>query len=119
MSQKDIWKCFNKGTKAGMKIYWQENIADKKEYCNIANQIDLKNHPDTKKKILTDPMTQCKFLREEQGVILWNGDLVPCCYDYDGIGVYGNVLDPDFSLDIVPKVFRICKQCPGHISEGY
>lgn len=28
-------------------------------------------------------------------VVLWNGDIVPCCYDFDGANVLGNILKQD------------------------
>lgn len=33
----------------------------------------------------------------DEAVILWNGDVVVCCYDYDGINVIGNIHEASLS----------------------
>jgi radical SAM protein with 4Fe4S-binding SPASM domain len=60
----------------------------------------------------------------KNGVILWNGDLTICCYDYDGYYVIGNVFRDGgfFKLHksdkfrkirkkIVKKELELCKNC--------
>jgi MoaA/NifB/PqqE/SkfB family radical SAM enzyme len=64
----------------------------------------------------------------KSGVILWNGDITVCCFDHNGLQVYGNVLEEDFMkiwksklhYEVIKKIlFRkmeICKTC--NISSG-
>jgi MoaA/NifB/PqqE/SkfB family radical SAM enzyme len=56
-------------------------------------------------------------------VILWNGDITVCCFDHNGLEVYGNLLKKNFievwsskeHLEAVKKILfrkmRICKTC--------
>lgn len=56
-------------------------------------------------------------------VILWNGDVTSCCFDHDGIEVYGNVLEQSFHdvwrganhvsvvQRMLPRKMTICKTC--------
>jgi MoaA/NifB/PqqE/SkfB family radical SAM enzyme len=56
-------------------------------------------------------------------VILWNGDLTACCFDHDGLEVYGNILERSFSdvwrganhvsvvQRMLPRKMAICKTC--------
>jgi MoaA/NifB/PqqE/SkfB family radical SAM enzyme len=56
-------------------------------------------------------------------VILWNGDLTACCFDHDGIEVYGNVLERSFNnvwrganhvsvvQRMLPREMTLCKSC--------
>lgn len=36
---------------------------------------------------------RCFFLRDNWGVVLWNGDIVACCLDSEGHSTIGNVMD--------------------------
>jgi MoaA/NifB/PqqE/SkfB family radical SAM enzyme len=56
-------------------------------------------------------------------VILWNGDVTACCFDHDGIEVYGNVLERSFRdvwcgadhvsvvQRMLPRKMTICETC--------
>ena len=56
-------------------------------------------------------------------VILWNGDLTACCFDHDGIEVYGNVLEQSFNdvwrganhvsvvQRMLPRKMTLCRSC--------
>lgn len=56
-------------------------------------------------------------------VILWNGDLTACCFDHDGVEVYGNILKRSFSdvwrgadhvsvvQRMLPRKMTICETC--------
>lgn len=108
---------FRKCTDAGIRSAYQTTMADSLELANLGGQIEL--NPDSyilSKPVLTDPMTQCGFLRKEMGIVLWNGDITTCCFDYEGHGIYGNIFD-DNVVDLVPKPFSICATCPGHPGE--
>ena len=45
--------------------------------------------------------------------LIWNGDLVPCCVDYEGHGVFGNIMDANV-LELKTPAFSLCDTCPGH-----
>lgn len=100
----------NKCVKVGINAFYQDDF-NAENILSIANQVeggcDRGNPP------LTDPMNHCKFLKEQCAIVLANGDLAPCCCDYDGKGVFGNIMDVD-AINLNPKEFSICKQCPGH-----
>jgi radical SAM protein with 4Fe4S-binding SPASM domain len=63
----------------------------------------------------------CPLWREP--VILWNGDITACCFDHNGLEVYGNVLTRNFGeiwqskkhLQVVQKILhrkmKICRTC--------
>lgn len=98
----------------GIVSYWQSTIDNDPYTTTIANQIPLAfENVSATLPILTDPMAQCGFLRNEFAIVLWNGDLVPCCFDYDGLGVFGNIMD-DNAIELNPKPFKVCNTCPGH-----
>jgi len=70
----------------------------------------------------------CHWIR--QSVILWNGDVVPCCYDFEGKFVIGNVFkDGDFMKvwksnkykiyrkKIIKRELILCKRC--NLTDSY
>jgi hypothetical protein len=102
-SRIELWqKCSEKGIKS----YWQQDITDP---LDLAGQVETAN----KLPLLQNPAKQCKFLVEERCCVLWNGDLVPCCYDYEGIGIFGNIMD-DNVMKLKPFANRLCASCSGH-----
>jgi MoaA/NifB/PqqE/SkfB family radical SAM enzyme len=56
-------------------------------------------------------------------VILWNGDMTTCCFDHDGLEVYGNILQKSFDeiwkgrdhgqkvKKVLSRKMKICKTC--------
>jgi len=52
-------------------------------------------------------------------VILWNGDVTICCFDYDAQNVYGNILEESFLKiwnkmprdRIIRREFKLCRDC--------
>ena len=56
-------------------------------------------------------------------VILWNGDMTTCCFDHDGLEVYGNILRKNFNeiwksrehsqkvKSILFRKMKICRTC--------
>lgn len=63
--------------------------------------------------ILKDPENHCRFLKEQNYIVLWNGDLVPCCMDYDGKDIFGSIYDGNV-LSLIAKAGKLCSQCGGH-----
>jgi hypothetical protein len=61
--------------------------------------------------VLHDPAKNCRFLTVPKSIVLWNGDLVPCCCDFEGYGVFGTIFDEPMKK---PLPFSLCAQCPGH-----
>jgi len=75
------------------------------------------------KKFLLEKPPICPLLT--RCAILWNGDVIVCCHDYDGLLVVGNIREYDYSLKkiwkdkryriIRKKIIRyepeICKNC--------
>lgn len=51
---------------------------------------------------------ECYFLDYNYGVVLWNGDIVNCCLDANGVKIIGNI-DNIESLKTQP--FELCKNC--------
>ena len=101
---------YRRCVEAGINTFWQEDYTPN-NLLSIANQVG--EGCDSKNPILEDPTNHCKFLRDQCAIVLSNGDLVPCCCDYDGKGVFGNIMDKD-AINLNPKEFILCKQCPGH-----
>jgi hypothetical protein len=50
----------------------------------------------------------CCFIRQNLAVVLWNGDLVTCCCDHEGITRNGNIL---FRQARQSKVWADCPTC--------
>jgi radical SAM protein with 4Fe4S-binding SPASM domain len=44
-----------------------------------------------------DSMKSCRYLKRSVVYILVNGDVVPCCYDFNGVLVMGNALEEDIA----------------------
>jgi hypothetical protein len=102
----------NKCTEAGIpNVWWQQDMGD--SVINMAGQLQIPNASDNGKKPLQDPMRHCRFLVDQMCCVLWNGDLVPCCIDYEGSGVFGNIHDEDV-LEAYARVCPLCWKCPGH-----
>lgn len=60
----------------------------------------------------------CQPLILGMGYINSDGDLSPCCYDYQNLGKFGTVHDLDL-LEKDIKPFRLCEECHQIIPEGF
>lgn len=54
--------------------------------------------------------THCFFLRDNWGVVTWNGDIVSCCADAEGESVIGNVFDEN-AFELQTKSWHGCDTC--------
>ena len=98
----------------GINSYWQSDMTPDNA-ITIANQVI--GYSAQELPPLTDPATQCKFITNDVAIVLWNGDLVPCCCcgdsTVDNGEVFGNIHDVGceaYSTPVVP----LCAQCGGH-----
>lgn len=65
-----------------------------------------------KNKIFTNNVKErCAFIKYNEVVIEWNGDIVPCCEVYDNHPLLGNI---ENDLKIKNKPFNMCKYCEGY-----
>lgn len=55
-------------------------------------------------------VNQCPFIRQNFGVILWNGDIAACCVDYEGYTVDGNIMESQI-INHVTKPWKACSTC--------
>jgi hypothetical protein len=95
----------------GLPVSIQQSMTPKRA-IDIAGQV--KGYAtNCTKNILKDPENHCRFLKEQNYVVLWNGDLVPCCMDYDGKDIFGSIYDINV-LSLVAKAGKLCNQCGGH-----
>ena len=53
---------------------------------------------------------KCIFIRENLGVVLWNGDIATCCADHEGVTASLNILDPDCDAR-VSALWPACATC--------
>ena len=94
----------------GINAFWQSSVAD--GAISIANQVRTDDLP-----FLENPATQCNYITQDVAIVLWNGDLVPCCMCYDSTQqngeVFGNIHDL-CCYDLTTPVIPLCSQCPGH-----
>ena len=102
---------FQKCSAKGIISYWQGDVND--GASNLAGQVDFDSASDKFSPPLKEPMIHCRFLAEQNAIVLFNGDLVPCCFDYDGIGIFGSIYDNNV-LDKSPVANKLCQTCPGH-----
>lgn len=73
-----------------------------KDMDNWAGQVDGES---------TLPPGECYFLTKNHVVVLWNGDIVPCCMDADGRHVLGNInVNPEIT---VQNKYTLCQSCVG------
>jgi MoaA/NifB/PqqE/SkfB family radical SAM enzyme len=60
---------------------------------------------------------ECYFKKYNYVCVLWNGDVVPCCCDYNGEEILGNVFEPE--KVILKENYSLCKKCDGlQFAEG-
>ena len=119
MAKREI--LWQKCTAKGIVTQYHYDMVDNPYITNLGGQIDLPEGNKVGNTVitappLTDPMVQCGFLRKELGIVLWNGDLTACCFDYEGHGKFGSVFDEN-AAELVPHVFSTCATCPGHPGE--
>jgi len=81
---------------------------------NWAGQLEFENQVDCSFDIKCDPLI------EGRGYVLKEGNVTPCCYDYQNLGVFGHV----FNSGLLRKEYgpyELCKTChqkiPKEISE--
>lgn len=72
--------------------------------------------------LITEPVDVCPFAYDNS-VILWNGDVALCCYDFDGKYIFGNLIKEKFSdvyhkekyyrirKEVIDQTLDICKEC--------
>jgi hypothetical protein len=101
----------SKARQFGINAFFQSDVS--KNAANIAGQMINPDAVDNDKPPLTDPLTQCRFLRNQLHIVLWDGSLVPCCFDFDGKGIFANIFDENI-LTRFAGVFDLCHTCPGH-----
>ena len=65
-------------------------ILENKKYDNWAGEVSGKSELDK---------GDCYFLNKNYVSVLWNGDIVPCCMDYNGNHIIGNISNLD-KIDI-------------------
>jgi len=58
-----------------------------------------------------DPVERCSFLKNNEVVVLWNGDIVPCCECFDDNYILGNITQDNI---VVNKPFDMCNTCLGY-----
>ena len=54
--------------------------------------------------------SKCVFIRENLGVVLWNGDIATCCADHEGATARLNILDSDCDSR-VSELWSACATC--------
>lgn len=82
-------------------------LLDHKPLNNWAGQMDL----------VGEIHGECYFLKYDYVAVMANGDVVPCCQDYEGKHVIGNVADPA-SIKL-RKSYALCNGCNGmQFAEG-
>ena len=106
---------YEKCVAAGITAYWQTDMVKENGLTTMGGQVPIETM-DPNAPVLIDPMTQCGFLRKEMGIILWNGDITTCCFDYEGHGIFGNIFY-DNVVNLKPVPFSVCATCPGHPAE--
>ena len=93
----NLWRS-GKSERTVLDLYGRFIIEDStmSRYQNITDS----NH----KSVEPINSTGCLF-HDKNGVILWNGDITVCCYDYDGKHVFGNVSESGYGqvLNSIPK----------------
>jgi len=58
-----------------------------------------------------DPVERCSFLKNNEVVVLWNGDIVPCCECFDDTYIIGNITQDNI---IKNRIFDMCNTCLGY-----
>lgn len=59
-------------------------------------------------------LKSCRYLKRSVVYVLVNGDVVPCCYDFDGSLVMGNALEENISDIWNGKAFAAFRQAHRH-----
>ncbi|MDD3847527.1 MAG: hypothetical protein PHC90_14360 [Syntrophorhabdaceae bacterium] len=84
-------------------------LKEKKPYTNFAGSV----------KGSSEIKGECFFKKYNYFCVLWNGDIVPCCCDYNGQEILGNVKDPKSAYLKQQKWYHLCKNCRGmQFAEG-
>lgn len=76
-------------------------IVEKKQFDNWAGSVEGES--------TLNKSNECYFLKYNHVVVLWNGDIVPCCMDWDGANIIGSI----YNLDSFEgnKACSICNTC--------
>lgn len=75
---------------------------EKKPFDNFAGQVEGKSEWEK---------GECYFKKYNYFVVLWTGEIVPCCCDYDGKNILGTIDNFD---KVKHKDYEMCKDCPGY-----
>ena len=88
------------------KISGIESVRLEEEYIEEDATLNLRSDREVPQKLIE----KCPFLVKERAVVLWDGRVTACCVDYDGLGVFSNVFDPNI-LELKPIPFKSCNTC--------
>lgn len=75
-------------------------LSERKPYNNFAGAMEG----------TSDISGECYFKKYGYVCVLWNGDIVPCCQDFDGKEIIGNVFEPIVSMQ---NDYALCAGCSG------
>lgn len=56
------------------------------------------------------PARNCIFLNENKCVVLWDGQICGCCYDYEGNNILGDISEIDI---LNHREYDLCENCNG------
>jgi MoaA/NifB/PqqE/SkfB family radical SAM enzyme len=56
------------------------------------------------------PPMGCTWLPSGKVFVSSNGDLMPCCLDGDGVGIFGNIMQDDL-LSLKTQDYDLCRNC--------
>lgn len=56
---------------------------------------------------------ECFFLKYRYAAVMQTGEVVPCCQDYEGKHIIGNVNDPTSITEHPNEGYEMCKTCSG------
>jgi hypothetical protein len=88
-------------------LEWLEEISYQVKYKRLRDLGQIEKL----RTLKGDPKDRCSFLNNNEVVVLWNGDIVPCCECYDDNVVLGNIHDTHI---VNNKVFDMCNTCLGY-----
>lgn len=79
-------------------------LKERKPFNNWAGQLDERP---------SEISGECFYLKYGYSAVLANGDVVPCCQDYEGKHIIGNVMDPANIKEHPAEGYDLCKNCSG------
>lgn len=69
-------------------------------------------------EIVARRKANCDFINQDVASICWDGTVLACCFDSEGVNILGNIKDYP-NLEHTPSSYKLCDHCDPNCGNGW